>query len=128
MKRFTSIKPKWEKLLRWFLSVGGMKRGLLLGFCIPLVLSLAFGLVGAVLGNEMEDSAGSRLITFALLTFDLPGLLIFGQIRYAMGGGMLPGGNESMAMAFLVWSTLPACIFWALLGCTIGWCIRMANV
>src|SRR3989442_7421644 len=94
-----------------------MRRGLLIGFSIPFVLSVAFGLVGALLGHEMEDSAGSRVISAALMSFDLPGLLIFAQVRNWMGAGMLPGGDESMAMAFLVLSTLPACVFWALWAC-----------
>jgi hypothetical protein len=105
-----------------------MRRGLLLGFAIPLALSVIFGLVGVLLGHDMEDSAGSRVISIGLMTFDLPGLLIVAQVRNWMGAGMLPGGNESLAMMFLVWSSLPACVFWALIGCTIGWMIRMAKV
>jgi predicted cobalt transporter CbtA len=62
------------------------------------------------------------------MTFDLPGLLILAQIRNWMGAGMLPGGDESMAMMLLMLSTVPACVFWALIGLTIGWMIRMAKV
>jgi hypothetical protein len=128
MKSVGTTQSTWAKISRWFLSLGGMRRGLLLGFTIPLLLSVIFGLVGAALGHDMEDSAGSRVIGTALMTFDFPGLLIFAEVCNARGGGMLPGGNESMAMGFLVVCTLPACVFWAFIGCTIGWMIRMAKV
>jgi hypothetical protein len=115
---------KMRKLRRWFVGRSGITKGLLLGFFIPLFLSVAVGLIGAALGTATEDAPGARVISFALFSFDYPGLLFLSTVST----GMLPPGDESFAMFFLAMATLPACVFWALIGCTIGWMIRMTNI
>lgn len=117
-----------NRILLWFQSLGTITKGLLLGFVIPMALSILFGVTGLLLGHEFEDSPGSQVIGFAVMTFDLPGLMLFAHVRSWMGAGMLPGGDESMAMAFLVFSTPLACVFWSFIGAVIGWMIRMARV
>jgi hypothetical protein len=117
-----SIALKISRLRHWFAARSGISKGLLLGFFIPLFLSIVFGLVGAALGNRMEDDPGSVVIAIALMTFDLPGMIIAGNFV-----GLFPGGDESYAMMFLLLATLPACVFWSLIGGTIGWMIRMTK-
>lgn len=107
----------------WFAARSSAVKGLLLGFFIPLILSVVAGLLGLLLGTRMEADLGSRIITAVLLSVDLPGMLFLSSFIT-----MLPGGDESLAMGFLLLATLPSCIFWALVGVTISGMIRMTKI